>query len=214
MSDTYRAKVRMYRHGFGDCFLISLPRAGTTVPYRIMIDCGVIAGTANPEAKMTEVLEDIAATTKGEDGRGKIDLVIATHEHWDHLSGFVQAAGALKKIDFADVWLAWTEDPNDAQAKLLKAQRGNALQALQLSESRLRLTGRDDDAEQVGDFLTSFFGIASGSSISAAIEVVRGLAGKPPRYCSPSDMPVRPDGTSAQLFVLGPPRDEQLLQKS
>jgi hypothetical protein len=214
MSDAYRAKVRMYRHGLGDCFLISLPRAGAPAPYRIVIDCGVIVGTPDAEAKMRAVVEDIAAGTQGPDGRGKIDLVIGTHEHWDHLSGFVQAADALAKIDFAEVWLAWTEDPNDPQARRLKAQRGNALQALQLSESRLRLSGRDDAADQVGDFLTSFFGIASGSSTSAALEVVRGLAGKPPRYCSPSDMPVQPDGTSVQLFVLGPPRDEQLLQKS
>ena len=35
---------------------------------------------------MTQVIENIVDDTGGE-----IDLLIATHEHWDHLSGFVQA---------------------------------------------------------------------------------------------------------------------------
>ena len=75
-------KVRMYRQGLGDCFLISLPRDGG-VPFFILIDCGVILGTADPVKKMTAVVDDIAAATAGH-----IDLLVATHEHWDHLSGF------------------------------------------------------------------------------------------------------------------------------
>ena len=215
MSDGYRAKVRMYRQGLGDCFLISLPRGAGAAPYTIMIDCGVILGTPDAETKMKAVVTDIAKTTKGADGRGKVDLLIATHEHWDHLSGFVQAKDELAGIDFAEVWLAWTEDPNDPQAKRLAQERGSAVRALQLSESRLRLAGADETADQVGDFLTSFFGVASGSSTSDALENVRGLSKSgPPRYCSPSDPPVQPPGTSVKLFVLGPPRDEQLLQQT
>ncbi len=83
---SYRAKVRMYRQGLGDCFLIPLPRSDNDRPYSILIDCGVILGTADASTKLTEVVENIIATTQGE-----IDLLLATHEHWDHLSGFVQA---------------------------------------------------------------------------------------------------------------------------
>ncbi len=43
-SSSYRAKVRMYRQGLGDCFLISLPRSDSDRPYRVLIDCGVILG--------------------------------------------------------------------------------------------------------------------------------------------------------------------------
>ncbi len=82
------------------------------------------------------------------------------------------------------------------------------------ARNRLRLAGGDAEANKVETFLTSFFGVTSGSSTRDALEVVRGLA-KPnaPRYCSPGDAPVQPEGTSAQLFVLGPPRDEKLLAK-
>ena len=38
---SYRAKVRAYRQGLGDCFLISLKRSQGD-DYRILIDCGVV----------------------------------------------------------------------------------------------------------------------------------------------------------------------------
>jgi hypothetical protein len=214
MSETYRAKVRMYRQGLGDCFLITLPREGGS-PYRIMIDCGLIQGAPNATDAMRAVVDDIVAATGDGSGRGKIDLVVGTHQHWDHLSGFVQAKDTFARIDVGAVWLAWTEDPNDAQAKRLAAQRGTALRALQVAETRLRLAERDDDADGVSEILTSFFGVRSGGTIGDALEAVRGLAHpKPPRYCAPSDDPVTPEGTSVRIFVLGPPRDENLLKKS
>ena len=70
-----------------------------------MIDCGVILGTADPGTKMTAVMDDIINTTSGE-----IDLLVATHEHWDHLSGFVQAKDSFDKLKVGEVWLGWTED--------------------------------------------------------------------------------------------------------
>ena len=78
-------KVRMYRQGLGDCFLISLPRE-KEASFHVLIDCGVILGTPRAAAKMQAVVQNIHDTTGG-----KIDLLVATHEHWDHLSGFLQA---------------------------------------------------------------------------------------------------------------------------
>jgi len=81
----------MYRQGLGDCFLVSLPRtSGGGRPFYLMIDCGVVLGTADPNTIMTSVMEDIVKTTGG-----AIDLLFATHEHWDHLSGFIQAKASF-----------------------------------------------------------------------------------------------------------------------
>src|SRR5206468_9215011 len=84
----FRAKVRMYRQGLGDCLLVTLPRRDGS-NYFILVDCGVIQGTANASTVMAQVVADIAKTTNG-----TIDLLLATHQHWDHLSGFVQAGDA------------------------------------------------------------------------------------------------------------------------
>src|SRR5262249_23118030 len=86
-SSNYRAKVRMYRHGLGDCFLVTLPRTDRNDrPFYLMIDCGVVLGTPTPAPIMARVMQDIRDTTNGE-----IDVLAVTHEHWDHVSGFVQA---------------------------------------------------------------------------------------------------------------------------
>ncbi len=56
MSD-HRAKIRMYRHGLGDCHLVRLTREGKP-DYTILIDCGVILGTLKRhEAKIAEVMD-------------------------------------------------------------------------------------------------------------------------------------------------------------
>jgi hypothetical protein len=205
---SYRAKVRMYRQGLGDCFLISLPRSdGSDRPYHLLIDCGVILGTADAVTKMTEVVENIIAATQGE-----IDLLLATHEHWDHLSGFVQAKESFDKLKVHEVWLGWTES-NDPLAQKLKAQRDEALASLRVGLSRLQLAGDRlaDDAVELGGML-EFFGAAKGASTGDALAYVRKMSPKL-RYCLPTDDPVEPRGVGARFYVLGPPHDEKSLRK-
>jgi hypothetical protein len=207
-SSSYRAKVRMYRQGLGDCFLISLPRSDSDRPYRVLIDCGVILGTADASTKMTEVVENIIAATQGE-----IDLLLATHEHWDHVSGFVQAKDAFDKLKVHEVWLGWTENRNDPLTQKLKAQREAALASLRLGLSRLQLAGDEHAAEAVElGGLLEFFGAAKGASTEDALANVREMSSNL-RFCLPSDDPVEPSGTGARFYVLGPPHDEKLLRK-
>jgi hypothetical protein len=205
----YRAKIRMYRQGLGDCFLISLPRSdGSDCPYHALIDCGVILGTADAGIKMTEVAENIIAATQC-----KIDLLLATHEHWDHLSGFVQAKDSFDKVKVHEVWLGWTENSNDPLAQQLKAQRNAALASLRRGLSRLQLAGDEhaDEAVELGGLL-EFFGAAKGASNQDALAYVRKMSPNL-RYCLPTDDPVEPYGVGARFYVLGPPHDEKSLRK-
>jgi hypothetical protein len=203
----YRAKIRMYRQGLGDCFLISLPRAdGSSRPFYVMIDCGVVLGTSDPGTIMTKVIEHIVATTGGQ-----IDLLVATHEHWDHLSGFVQAKTSFDKLKVGQVWLAWTEDPKDALTQQLKKEKGLALAALRMGLSQLQMSGDSDDAVELGSIL-EFFGATKGPTTGDALTNVRAKV-TAPRYCLPSDAPTIPPGTSARFYVLGPPHDDKMLRK-
>jgi len=85
-------RVRMYRPGFGDCFLVSLPGSSST-PWHLLLDCGVHVGTPNEVDLMKRVARDLAATTGG-----RLDVVVASHDHWDHLSGFLQARSVFDQI--------------------------------------------------------------------------------------------------------------------
>ena len=200
-------KVRMYRQGLGDCFLITLPRKDGN-PYFIMLDCGVILGTTDAGKVMKNVVNDIISTTQGH-----IDLLLATHEHWDHVSGFVQAKDLFGngKLTVDKVWLAWTEDPNDALAQKLRAKHQALRMALASACARMRIDGSSDSTV---DALLEFFGAAGQGSTADGMQFVKGLCEKDNlRFCRPSDDPVDLPGVGARLFVLGPPHDEKLIDK-
>jgi hypothetical protein len=204
----------MYRQGLGDCFLLSLPRAEGK-PFRMLIDCGVILGTKQPEVIMTEVVDDIAAACEGH-----LDVVVVTHEHWDHISGFLQAGESFAAITVGEVWMPWTEDPDDALANTLREQRHGMVRALQMAEAQLNVAGQQfganaaRSAKTAGELagILSFFG-AAGQSTADAMETARSL-GQWIVYCSPDQEAMTLDGVPARFYVLGPPRDVKLLKKT
>src|ERR1051326_2192684 len=77
--------IRMYRQGLGDSFLLRFDKLDGSFVH-IVIDCGVLIGSPNGSARIRKVVENIKRETEG-----TIDLLIATHEHADHLSGFNSA---------------------------------------------------------------------------------------------------------------------------
>src|SRR5947208_188732 len=78
--DSNTIRIRMYRVGFGDCFLVSLPLTGDAGFRHILVDCGV-HGKGNI-GTMDEVVDNIGTITDK-----KLAVVIATHAHQDHISG-------------------------------------------------------------------------------------------------------------------------------
>jgi glyoxylase-like metal-dependent hydrolase (beta-lactamase superfamily II) len=113
-----RVIVRMYKGLLGDCFLIRIEEAFTN--RYILIDCGILQGLENATERMKVIAEDIAKTTSK-----RLDLLVVTHEHWDHISGFSQARDIFldpAKLTIDRLWMAWTEKPGDDQADRLRAR--------------------------------------------------------------------------------------------
>ena len=200
-----RVKVRMYRQGLGDCFLITFPR-GNDKPFYMMIDCGVILGTQNAAATMQAVVKDIANTTDGH-----IDLLAVTHEHWDHLSGFLQARELFTKLNVGTVWMAWTEDPKDELANRLRQQHQALRLALSGAAARMGIAGNLAAAGEISSML-QFFGAAGSGTTTDALTVVKGLSNSV-RFCRPGDPPIPLEGVDARIYVLGPPHDEKMIKK-
>lgn len=98
-------RVRMYCHGFGDCFLLSF-MSGEEPVYRMLIDCGMLTGDSN---RLKQAIENIK-----KECNGKLNLVVQTHQHKDHISGFNLRDKEDKllwnQIEVENVWLAWTEN--------------------------------------------------------------------------------------------------------
>lgn len=139
---------------------------------------------------MREVATHILESTGGQ-----VDVLVATHEHWDHLSGFEQARDLFEKLKVGEVWVAWTEDPEDPVSRSLRRDRATALRALTATVTHLRASGDDDSVRKADgiDSVLGFFGDLSGglgvdgkpSGIEAAMDYVVGR-GKPPRYRTPA----------------------------
>src|SRR6266496_2584918 len=80
-------RIRMYRVGFGDFFLVTVPSADG--PQHIVIDCGVTPGKTKKGDIGT--IKDAVAHMAEETGK-KLALIIVTHRHQDHIIGFSRSA--------------------------------------------------------------------------------------------------------------------------
>jgi Metallo-beta-lactamase superfamily len=198
-------RIRMYRQGLGDSFLLTFPGGE-----HMLIDSGVLLGTADAQTKMKAVAANVVEVTGG-----KLDVLVATHEHWDHLSGFVQAQDVFEKLDIEEIWLAWTEDPADPLAQELRTHKKQALTAVSAAANHLAAAGDPDAAETAERLqgLLGFFGdqaAAGGGSTDAALEWVKGRKAKV-RYLRPGDLL---PALGLRVFVLGPPHDRALIKRS
>ena len=112
-----RATIRMYRLGVGDCFLVCFPQDGRE-DFRILIDCGVHQAQSGGSRRIKESVQDLNKITKG-----RIDVVVGTHEHQDHLSGFPEVRSVLGEGCAGELRAAWTENEDDAFAKGLRTKK-------------------------------------------------------------------------------------------
>lgn len=201
-------RIRMYRLGVGDCFLVSFPKKDGSI-FRMLIDCGTHTAQTGGADRIRKVVADLKLETGGH-----LDVVVATHEHWDHISGFLQAEEQFKEFSAGEIWFAWTEDDTDELARKLALtnKRYRALKALDNAEARLRVMGLGDDEHPLPGLL-GFFGPGGGTNLAKAGKVLKGLS-RNIRHWKPGELPYEIEGANARVFVLGPPRDRELIEKS
>ncbi|UCH31896.1 MAG: hypothetical protein JSV05_00375, partial [Candidatus Bathyarchaeota archaeon] len=117
--------IRAYKVGCGDCIFIRVP--DTDRPFHILIDCGNFFGNSSAELKkaMKNVEELLNNELVPADKKGHLDLLVATHQHWDHIKGFESALTVFKRIIVDHIWLpiAMKEDhPEGFQMRALQNQ--------------------------------------------------------------------------------------------
>jgi hypothetical protein len=201
MADRPSVRIRMYRKGFGDRFLLTFTEGAQT--FHMLIDCGVLKGTENPEPLMEEIVEDIKTVTGG-----TLDLLVVTHEHWDHISGFHQARKAWDEIKVNEVWMAWTEDPDKPLARKLHDNRRAKQQQLRslLPKGQLAADG------PIASLLFPEELEEDASSTRAAMLYAAGKAAGNVIFHDPGTLASLNGISGVRVYVLGPPADTELLQ--
>jgi hypothetical protein len=207
----------MYRHGLGDCFLLTFPQSDGK-PVHMLIDCGIVLGTSEPGTVMKLVAEDVKSETGGE-----LDLLVITHEHWDHLSGFdeKQARDVFDQINVKTLWLAWTEDETDDLANQLRDERERKKAAAKKAKELAEARGLDKQAKALGAVL-GFFGARAAGDTDAEAEDGGGTKGALDylkKKCRPTILQTNTQTTipgvkGARCYVMGPPKDNDALKRT
>ncbi|HEX8767555.1 MAG TPA: MBL fold metallo-hydrolase [Jatrophihabitans sp.] len=206
--------VRMYNPGFGDMFVVTVQ--GGSKRWRAVVDCGVhSSGQARP---LKDTVEQLVEDLRAGQAPAHVDVVIATHHHADHIAGF--ALDLWEQVEVGEVWVPFVEDPQDADAQMLRQSQARA------AEKLLTLIGQRTSSLAAGAWPMSletaqWFAANSRGNDAAADRLLgrngQRFANTPPVRFLPSTVPgdnVIPTGVAdVTVHVLGPPRDAESLKR-
>lgn len=209
------ATIRMYRlDELGDCFLLSFTDGEARS--HVLIDCGSFRNGAASKARLRVVAEAIRADLDG----APLDVVVGTHQHNDHLNGFLHCEDVFTSIGVERVWLSWLDSPSDAEAVRIGRDFHNLRRQLAAARDALSERAPARRAHAVVGVMNDVLGFFGASEVKTppetparATEVLRRLGRKRPRYLRPGatvGLPGLPAG-AVRVHVLGPPRDQQSL---
>jgi hypothetical protein len=207
-------RIRMYRTGFGDCFLLSFGSAASA--RHVLVDFG--AHMHGEIGTMSAIMDNIELETSK-----KLLLVVSTHFHRDHISGFGQFADRFGKFAIGEVWMPWTDDPDDPDAAALQKKQ-LALYELLDNHLRIALKATEKDPRYAAAlFALSNLkgnepaksavrrGFGTGATVryfqaGAAVAKVANLAGLSAEILSPPK-------DKAALGRMNPPSDQRFLTR-
>jgi Metallo-beta-lactamase superfamily len=201
--------VRHYCQGIGDSHLIKF-RKDNGSDFFMLIDCGLHTSVSGGANTMARVVEDIADATGG-----RLDVLVVTHEHWDHVSAFLTSADAFKQFKVGEVWMGWTENPDEEAVKELDKFKGLAGEVSKKAALALspETKGMSETVRNGLVALSGFYFGLKGERVRSARDAAKALAKDGPKYLGPATKPFSlPSVGGVRIYVLGPPRERDLLK--
>jgi beta-lactamase superfamily II metal-dependent hydrolase len=201
----WKIKIRMYSVGFGDCFLIRFKTSDAE--HFVLVDCGVHAAQPGNIERMSGIVERVIGDVAALRGSARLDVVVGTHRHRDHVFGFEDPR--WDTVEVGAVWMPWTEDPDDPVATDLRTRQSK--RALNLNDVGATASGkRWGSVKKVLD--------NNLKNEAAMFTLHHGFAAGPEHYFLPeapdrvSSIPFAQVLPGVRVHVLGPSRDERVIR--
>jgi glyoxylase-like metal-dependent hydrolase (beta-lactamase superfamily II) len=200
--------IRMYnQNNLGDCFLLKF-HDGTKSSF-FLIDFG--SYTSGNEEREKEIAQSIRDTVNG-----KPVTIVLTHQHKDHLTGFITAAEIMKKLQVSELWLSYLDEPNGKEAKAMRKATEKFWK--KNTDIKKKAKKKFKDEPLVGEMLKAkdaFDLFAEGQTGGKAISNLLEWCKEDIKFLVPGehfDLPGLP-ADSVRVYVLGPPTDPAFLRK-
>jgi beta-lactamase superfamily II metal-dependent hydrolase len=117
--------IRLFDVGLGDCVYCRVPKAHKDGrDFHILIDCGTLSSTDY----LAEAIDKLKPLLPLIDGKRHVDLLVVTHEHKDHMTGF--GMKLWDELSFGAIWMSAAMDldhPESKRAKKLHSFAANAM---------------------------------------------------------------------------------------
>ena len=207
-------QIRMYNVGFGDSFIVRLPTADGK--RCVLVDCG-FHSQGKGKFSDKDLVEQIKADLAGE----PLDVVIATHRHQDHISGFGET-DLWAKVAVNEVWLPFTANPQATRDEPALAAWNALMEQThrlwdaggKLTPSALAALGVRNPGEQAAAEFMLWNARSNAPAIDNLLNGMKRADGRPAKrrflperkaeYPLTFETPVLPGVT---VHVLGPPAD-------
>lgn len=150
--------VRAYNVGCGDCIYVRIPNGDDD--FHILIDCGSKESAKSGVMKRAiKHLETQMLPDAEEEGKKRLDLIVVTHRHEDHIKGFNPKF--FKNIAIKNLWITAAMDKSHVQAKRTLALHKFASDQMQaLADSKAALSPELKD-------LVALYGIGNKGATTA-----------------------------------------------
>jgi L-ascorbate metabolism protein UlaG (beta-lactamase superfamily) len=117
--------IRLFDVGLGDCIYCRIPKAHDEGrDFHILIDCGTLSSTDY----LSTAVENLKSLLPLIGGKRRIDLLVVTHEHKDHMTGF--GMRLWDEFSFGAIWMNAAMDPKHPEAEKAKKLHGFAAGAM------------------------------------------------------------------------------------